>query len=1114
MGPRARVHGGEPVELLPPDLESLPRVLGREDLSRGQQEAFDLIRSGSDVLLEAGPGVGRTALALAVAAAGAVGGGGPILLAPRRPTAGALQDALASAGHRAVRAMTPQALAHALLRHDAVGRGLGEPSLVTGAEQDALLAELISWRAEWAMQVDPRARTLPGFRTELRDLMTRAGDLGVSPADLEAMAAAHGRPAWQDAAALLRDYLGVLDLESRASLDAGPRFDSGLLVRRAAERLEQGAETPLPDLLVVDDVQDITAAGLDLILACARRGSRLLLTSCPDLAVDTFRGGLPDGAARLVERMPRPVSRVVLEEPARIAPEVRAVVDDLRSRLPLAGAAPASRRPVPGSPSLRAAGESCPDAGTAGERPVDGVATLTASGPREEARLIAAVLRDRRHSDGVDYDDMAVVCRSGAAVEQMADQLVGAGLPVHTPRRLGPLRDEAVVADLLTVVELAAASREAAPDAETADALLDPSTALRLLRGPFGDADQLRLRRVRRHLLDAARAAAADTAPEAEVGSSVPGAPESERLLARALLMEEMPGLPGPAEGDRSAAPVHRLRAMIRAARAHLEDGAPDTLWAAWDAAGLASGWQHAALAVADGTDGARARLIARRLDALVALFAAAERFAERRPQADPAVLVDHLRSQSVAEDTLAPAASVRGRVAVLTPAQIAGTHRDTVVLAGVQEGAWPNLRLRSTLFGASDLSLLHGAASGATGERGLVPGAGGAAPDAAALRAMLREQVLADEIRWAVAAVSRARRRVLVTAVDHGELAPSALHDVIAARAGEPTWLDETALRTDPGPAPDPRELVAALRRDLREDGPLARGSARLLRTLAEAGADGADPSAWYHQDPSSLEPLRDEGEQIQLSPSALEKAEECPHSWLLLRAGGSRPPAPAQLIGTALHALAERHPDPSAAQVPDLLADLETLLRPLRAAQDWSTRRRLEQAERAGQMLADHLVRASAPLAVEAPFEVDLGDVRLRGSIDRIEGDEGTLRVVDLKTGRVAKSARDAESDLQLAAYQAAIRDGALADVLGEDAPQRLAGASLVYVGTSTRSASIRTQTALGEAEDPQWFDRIVRRVAEDVSGSAVPARLNSHCDRCPVRSSCPLQPEGAEL
>ncbi len=1052
----------EGIRLLGPDLAALPAVLPAGELDGPQQDALELLLGGADVMVHGGPASGRTTLALAAAAQA---GERTLLLAPRRHAAGRLRDALAVQGAGEVRAMTPPALGHALLRADALSRGLGEPNLVTGAEQDSLLAELIAGRESWNLEVDPGARTLPGFRTELRDLITRATELGLAPGDLDRLGRERGRPAWCDAAAILRDYLGVLDLEASAALDAGPRLDSGGLVRRAVRLLEDPRTAAPFDTVVVDDAQDLTTAGVALVAALAAAGSSVMICSSPDSAVDTFRGALPDAADRLRDLLRRPLSEITLTGSPGIAPGIVAGVDSLRGRLPLAGATADSRRP------------------RAADGP--GIAVLQADDPLDEARLIGSALRDLHHREQIDYDDMAVVCRSGSAVADVADLLSRTGLPVRVPRRPQPLREVPVIADLLTVLEVGLAP-EGTP--------VDPQVAGDLLRGPFGDADTLRLRRIRRLLLSAQRSL--------DPASEIP----SDQLLARALVEPEVPGLPDPEDRDRAAAPVHRVRAMIRAVRDHRTADAEQIIWEAWDAAALAGGWRRAALGAPGDVDGARARLAGSRLDALLELFAAAERLTARRPGAGALDLVEQIRSQAVVEDTLAPAAAPRGRIAVLTPAQIAGEHRDTVVLARLQEGAWPDLRLRSTLFGAAELSLLAAARPGAE-----LPS------DPESLRAIQRSQVIADELRLAISAMARASTRVLVTAVQDEQLEPSALHEAIAslaARAGEP-WIDLDRLRQDPGPAPDARQLVAALRRRLHDEDPQrAHDAALALHALSRAGAPGTDPSSWYHQDPSSTAPLHDEGSVIGLSPSALERAVDCPQSWLMERAGGTRSGGPAQLIGTALHHLAQIHPQGPEGGAEDLLEELHTLLRSVPGTETWSGRRRVRRAEDAARLLAEHLRTAPEALAVEVPFEVDLGRVRLRGSIDRIEGDATGLRVVDLKSGKNAKSAAAAQDDLQLAAYQAAVRDGALAEQLGDDAPERLNGAQLVYVGTGGKKAAVRTQIALGQAEDPAWFDSLVAQVSEDVAGRAVTARLNSHCSHCAVRSSCPLQPEGGQL
>ena len=1067
------------LRLLGPDLARLPRLLGRGEFDAGQRDVLERFEAGADVIVHGSPGAGRTSVALAAAASAGPRG---LLLSPRRTAAARLRDALAAGDGGDGQIMTPPALGYAVLRAEALARGLGEPTLVTGAEQDALLGELIAAREHWHLDLEPAARTLPGFRTELRDLITRATELGLSPSRLEELGRARSRPAWQDAAAVLRDYLGVLDLESAAALDAGPRLDSGGLVRRAAALLEQPGATTPADYVVVDDAQDLTAAGIALVAALASAGAQVMILSCPDTAVDTFRGALPDAADRLRDQLPRPAEEITLAGAHGSAPTITACVDTLRGRLPLAGAPTVTRQPrVTGE--LRQPGPSADSADSADPAQA-GIAVLRAADPLEEARMIGAALRDLHHRLEVPYDDMAVVCRSGGAVTDVADLLARTGLPVRMPRRPRPLREEPAVADLLTIVEIGV---QAAGGHEQ----IDPMLATELLRGPFGDADTLRLRRIRRLLLAAHRA----TEPEQ--------VQPSEQLLARALLDPETPGLPSAADRDRAAAPVHRVRAMIAAATQHHEAAADQVIWHTWEASGLAGGWRKAALGAIGDVDGARARMAGGRLDSLMELFAAAERLTDRRPGAGALDLVEQIRSQAVVEDTLAPAASPRGSVAVLTPAQLAGEQRDTVVLARLQEGTWPDLRLRSTLLGAAELSLLAGSRQGAE-----LP------TDLESLRAIQRREVVADELRLAVSALARARDRVLVTAVDGDDLTPSALHEAIET-ASTGRWTDEAALRQDPGPAPDIRRLVASLRRRLREEDPeRSRDAALALESLARVGAPGADPGRWYHQRPSSTEPLHEADAEIALSPSALERAHDCPQAWLMERAGGTRTGGPAQLIGTALHRLAQEHPAGPEGGIDDLLDQLHTLLRAVPGIDTWSGRRRVRTAEDAARMLADYLTTAGQPLAVEAPFEVRLGRVRLRGSIDRIEGDDTGLRVVDLKTGKVAKSKTAAEEDLQLAAYQAAVREGALDETLGEDAGQRLNGAQLVYVGTPTRRPSVRTQGALTRAEDPAWFDELVGHVAGEVSGSQVTARINSHCSRCAVRASCALQPEGGQL
>src|SRR5690606_8538123 len=148
----------------------------------------------------------------------------------------------------------------------------------------------------------------------------------------------------------------------------------------------------------------------------------------------------------------------------------------------------------------------------------------------------------------------------------------------------------------------------------------------------------------------------------------------------------------------------------------------------------------------------------------------------------------------------------------------------------------------------------------------------------------------------------------------------------------------------TPPASAPDARRLVAALRRRLHEEDPVrSRAAALALEALRRAGAPGTDPGRWYHQQPSSTAPLHGPDDPITLSPSALERAVDCPQSWLMERAGGTRAGGPAQLLGTAIHHLAQIHPRGEV----DLLDELHTLLRGMPGTDTWSGRRRVRHDE-----------------------------------------------------------------------------------------------------------------------------------------------------------------------
>lgn len=1054
---------------------------------------------GPSLLVRGAAGTGKTTLALAVVAdrveRGELSADEVLLLAPTRRGAARLRDELSARLRRTVGrpiVRTAASAAFSVLRARAALLGEPAPILISGPEQDQVLAELLAGHAAgegtavtWPPNVPAEALGLRAFRDELRDLLMRAAERGLRPEDLRGLGERQGRPEWVAAAAVYAEYLDVTRLRS-GTPDLGARLDPAVVVDEAAEALRAwddevpGADRPRWSLVVVDDYQEATAATARLLHQLADDGADLVLVADPDSAVQTFRGAAP----ALVERASVgpagselgafDAEEIVLDRVWRHGPAMRAAVQAVTAEIRGPGRA------------HRAAESAVAPEGEAG-RPVS-VHLLRS--PAQEAAYVAHVLRSARLHDDVPWHRMAVVVRSGSQVTELRRALLLAQVPVAVQGSDVPLRSEPAVRPLLRALAWALD-----PDG------LDAAGAGELLTSPLGGMDAVGLRRLRRAL----------RAEELAAG----GGRASDALLVE-VLAEPVRAATLPAAVRRPVTRLARVLAATRDALVAPGSAAPDVLWALWSAAGLAEPWRRQA--VAGGPGGARAD---RDLDAVLSLFAAAEQFTDRFPQAPLASFLDHLASQDLPADSLAARGDRAESVALLTAAGAAGGEWDLVVVAGVQEGVWPDLRLRDSVLGAQTLvELLAG--------RGAAPAGAAtrAATDPAARAAAFgqaRAAVLDDELRAFAVSVSRARSRLVVTAVRDADHEPSGLVDLIDpgpqdAAPGEAEPVDHRV--TSVPSALDLRGLVARCRAELMAspDATAEHPTAVLLARLAAEGVPGAHPDRWYGApELSTAQPLWTQDGEVPFSPSKLETASTCALRWALEAAGGTAADSREQSLGTLVHAIAAELPRGSE----DELAErLDARWGELGLTDGWVG---LAQRRRAREMirrLAGYLAQADEPVAVEQGFVARLGRVVLRGTVDRLErftDAEGRtrIRVVDLKTGRTAARTEDALRHPQLGAYQAALDAGAFDEALGPDVvgPDGTVGggASLVYVGTGAKSWTTREQPALQEDTDPGWARELIDEVADTVSRSAMAATLNDRCWTCPVARSCPAQPQG---
>jgi RecB family exonuclease len=276
--------------------------------------------------------------------------------------------------------------------------------------------------------------------------------------------------------------------------------------------------------------------------------------------------------------------------------------------------------------------------------------------------------------------------------------------------------------------------------------------------------------------------------------------------------------------------------------------------------------------------------------------------------------------------------------------------------------------------------------------------------------------------------------------------------------------------------------------------------------------GARGADPQTWWGLAALSDDRnVRDDGEDVRVSPSKVEMFMRCELRWFLEHVGGTETTTSAQNVGTLVHAVAESALDDASSTERALLAKLDALLPTVELGRGWAAEKELAKARGMVAKLARWLADNSHEVvATELDFTVSVGRAVLGGRVDRLERDDlGRAVVIDLKTGSRSVAKDDVLEHAQLAAYQLAAEEGAFAD-LGLHAS---GGAALLQVGKGglTHEAREQRQESLSDYPDPEWAHRLVTEAAEGMAGSAFRAVDNDLCTRCPVRTSCPVQDDG---
>ena len=1056
---------------------------------------------GGPLLVLAGPGTGKTTTLVETIVHRIEQGARPeqvLALTFSRKAAEQLRDRVtARLGLTSAVAIgtTFHSFAYGLIRqHQPAELYEGPLQLLSAPEQDVVLQQLLTDAPEsvrWPEGLRHAVGTR-GFAGEVHAVLARAREKGLDGEELRRLGAESGRAELVAAGWFLDQYLDVLD--SRGAIDYAD------LIRRAAILAEEHRDELRATYrhVFVDEYQDTDPGQVALLQALAGDGRDITVVGDPHQSIYAFRGAEVRGILEFPTTFPRrdgsPAGTVVLRGTRRFGASLLRCSQRVAARLPLIGTIESGARddflaPVP-----------------VGDHGDGRVQVLTYDTERAEAEHLADLLRRAHLEDDVAWDDMAVLVRSGrTSIPGLRRSLLAAGVPVEVAGDDTPLVGEPAVR---TLVDALTAVLHLDDDDPRSVDHLDAQHAQALLHSHLAGLDAADVRVLARLL----RTREKQRVAEAGEGA----APRSSPELLRAAVVDEgvLDDLAGAPGADLPAvARAARLARLLREARVLVEGGASaeELLWHLWSG----TDWP-ARLQSASTRGGQGGRTAHRDLDAVCALFDEAARVEERRGHTGLASFLSTLVAQQIPADTLAEQ-GIRGEaVRLLTAHRSKGLEWRLVVVAHVQEEGWPDLRRRSTLLQADRIGSGH-----------LVP------PTSA-------RELLADERRLFYVACTRARERLVVTAVaspdEDGEQASRFLAEL--------------------GPTPQhvqgrPRRplslagLVAELRRTVADDTQsevLRRAAAERLARLGAQHREGtawvpaADPATWWgtRAFTASAQPVREPDEPVRLSASALTTLEQCPAKWFLeSEAGGARAATQAQGFGNVVHALADRisrgevdlsGPDP----VEALMEHVDAVWSRLPFRTPWSGGREREEVRKAlTRFLAWHQrPEAREVLATEQRIStrVELPDgqqVHLHGYADRLEVDaEGRVVVIDLKTSKYKPTGEEITVHPQLGLYQLAVEHGAVDEVLterrGEPSTAQPGGAELWQLRHEARGR-LTVQTQAPQEPDEQGVRTIEHQLmaaARAVREEDFVARPGKHCDFCDFQPLCPAKSSGTVL
>ncbi len=476
-------------------------------------------------------------------------------------------------------------------------------------------------------------------------------------------------------------------------------------------------------------------------------------------------------------------------------------------------------------------------------------------------------------------------------------------------------------------------------------------------------------------------------------------------------------------------------------------------------------------------------------VNALFALNRALAHFVERRPRATMREYLEASTDAAFSADGWQPPDSMRG-VNLLSFHGAKGLEWDVVCVLGVAEGQIPKAHRAQGLFDPWAL------------ERG---------------GAIERAQAqLAEERRTLYVALSRARRRLLVTTSPGVRKAtPSRFCEEAFGALPEPITpgAEEAPLTLDEAAAQHRRTLSSHDSTD--DERAAATASLARISTLHS----GLDPSTWWwRRDWTPAERLYPEGK-LTTSYSRIGRYDECPLRYVLESVLGLDPQTTFQMkFGSLVHRIIERS-DPVLGDIKDWKQVVEIYKKEFvdHHKDDYPNEVFARTYYRYG---VQSLKRwwntereTDATIGVEFSFDdLDFDGHTVRGRIDRVARRGNGLVLSDYKTGRNAIPWQEAKESLQLAIYYRAAQ--VYEDLNKHGEPLLM---QLIYPGIEQTDRETGSLQCAKRKQYPNEAEEALGRL-HNIMDAAVAETFapspEADCRWCRMKPLCPRWPEGREV